>query len=388
MITGRSSLYYNTWSGNFGLWIPEITNNQGKSVLVRVNARFSKDCSYRESTVCIISFKATVLYWLNCDPLLTSTFSNAPWCWLHISLIMWLNWLQISFSILGLLLFVIFPCLCWLYILLFPGRSLPSFFVAFFRANLILAACFVLCVACEQGLQGFSIRSRHRAPRESLLAGYALCRESGRIFCRFVVFVACFTVVGRLHVSFLIMPYQVACVLGTGWMLLGLALVVWSHQFYPIYRAGSFFLARSANFYILGWTGRLDVFSVDTDFLFFRRDRYKSLAWCLLHILQHLVLTLVLRWYRWVHRRPKLNISRCINFSEHVLRYWVWEPVLSAPPDYELRSPIIERNKALQSIFLRTEIILAICRKRSLEGRFFKTPVYRFPVDGRNTEVF
>ena len=123
--------------------------------------------------------------------------------------------------------------------------------------------------------------------------------------------------------------------------------------------------------FLVGWTGRLYVFSVDTDFLFFRRDRCKSLAWCLLHIFQYLVLTLVLGWYRWVHRRPKLNISRCINFSEHVLRYWVWEPVLSASSDYELRSPIIEHNKALQSTFLRTEIILAFCRKRSQEGSFF-----------------
>ena len=55
-----------------------------------------------------------------------------------------------------------------------------------------------------------------------------------------------------------------------------------------------------------------------------------------------------------------------------MLRYWVWEPVLSAPPDYELRSPIIEHNKAVQSTFLRTEITLAFCRKRSLEGSFFK----------------
>ena len=108
--------------------------------------------------------------------------------------------------------------------------------------------------------------------------------------------------------------------------------------------------------FLVGWTGRLYVFSVDTDFLFFRRDRCKSLAWCLLHMFQYLVLTLVLGWYRWVHRRPKLNITGCINFSEHVLRYWVWEPVLSAPPDYELRSPIIEHNKAVQSTFLRTEI--------------------------------
>ena len=137
MITGRSTLYCNTWSGYFRLWKPEITNYRGKSILVRVSARFSKVWSYRESTVCIISFKATVLYWLICYPLLTSTFSNAPWCWLRI--LSWLNWLQISFSFLGLLLFVICPCLCWLYILRFPGRSLPSLFVAFF-ANLILIA--------------------------------------------------------------------------------------------------------------------------------------------------------------------------------------------------------------------------------------------------------
>ena len=129
MITSRSTLYCNTWSGYFRLWKPEITNYRGKSILVRVSARFSKGWSYRESTLCIISFKATVLYWLICDPLLTSTFSNAPWCWLRI--LSWLNWLQISFSFLGLLLFVIFPCLCWLYILRFPRRSLPSLFVAF-----------------------------------------------------------------------------------------------------------------------------------------------------------------------------------------------------------------------------------------------------------------
>ena len=73
--------------------------------------------------------------------------------------------MQISFSFLGLLLFVIFPCLCWLYILPFPSRSLPSL-CCFFRANVILVACFVLCVAWDKALLGFSIRSRQSAPRE------------------------------------------------------------------------------------------------------------------------------------------------------------------------------------------------------------------------------
>ena len=68
--------------------------------------------------------------WLICYLLLTSTFSNAPWCWLHT--LSWLNGLQISLSFWGLVLFAIFPCLCWLYIFPFPGRSLPSFLVAFF----------------------------------------------------------------------------------------------------------------------------------------------------------------------------------------------------------------------------------------------------------------
>ena len=204
MITGRSTLYCNTWSGYFRLWKPEITNYRGKSILVRVSASFSKGWSYRESTVCIISFKATVLYWLICYPLLTSTFSNAPWCWLRI--LSWLNWLQISFSFLGLLLFVICPCLCWLYILRFPGRSLPSLFVAFlceFDSDCVLRTLCSMRASSSRVLDQESPQSA----QESLLAGDALCRERGRRFCWFVVFVACFTVFGRLHVFFFIMPY-------------------------------------------------------------------------------------------------------------------------------------------------------------------------------------
>ena len=184
MITGRSTLYCNTWSGYFRLWKPEITNYRGKSILVRVSARFSKGWSYRESTVCIISFKATVLYWLICYPLLTSTFSNAPWCWLRI--LSWLNWLQISFSFLGLLLFVICPCLCWLYILRFPGRSLPSLFVAF------------LCEFDSDCVLGFSIKSRHRAPRRACLQAM-LCAAS--VVADFVGLWC------LLHVFFFIMPH-------------------------------------------------------------------------------------------------------------------------------------------------------------------------------------
>ena len=41
-----------------------------------------------------------------------------------------------------------------------------EFLCCFFRANLILVACFVLCVACEKALLGFSIRSRQSTSGE------------------------------------------------------------------------------------------------------------------------------------------------------------------------------------------------------------------------------
>ena len=48
---------------------------------------------------------------------------------------------------------------------------------SFFCANLILTAFFVLCVACEQALLGFSIKSHHRAPRRACLQAM-LCAAS------------------------------------------------------------------------------------------------------------------------------------------------------------------------------------------------------------------
>ena len=112
-----------------------------------------------------------------------------------------------------------------------------GFLCCFFRANLILVACFVLCVACEKALLGFSIRSRQSA--------------SGELACRL-----CFV---PREWSQILSVCGVCCMFYcTGWMLLGLALVVWSHQFYPIYRAGSFFPARSANCFSFSILGRLD----------------------------------------------------------------------------------------------------------------------------------
>ena len=76
----------------------------------------------------------------------------------------WLNWLQISLSFWGLLIFAIFSCLCWLYIFPFPGRSLPSLLL--FSCEFDPGSCFALCVAREQALLGFSIRSHQSAPGE------------------------------------------------------------------------------------------------------------------------------------------------------------------------------------------------------------------------------
>ena len=57
-----------------------------------------------------------------------------------------------------LLMLVVYFALSW---------SVASEFLScFFRANLILVAYFVLCVACEKALLGFSIRSRQSAPGE------------------------------------------------------------------------------------------------------------------------------------------------------------------------------------------------------------------------------
>ena len=88
----------------------------------------------------------------------------------------------------------------------FPGRSLPSLFVAFlceFDSDCVLRTLCSMRASSPRVLDQESPQSA----QESLLAGDALCRERGRRFCWFVVFVACFTVFGRLHVFFFIMPY-------------------------------------------------------------------------------------------------------------------------------------------------------------------------------------
>ena len=77
----------------------------------------------------------------------------------------WLNWLQISLSLWG--------CCCLQFSLAYAGCIFFTFLVGRFRVSLLLfscefdpGSCFALCVAREQALLGFSIRSHQSAPGE------------------------------------------------------------------------------------------------------------------------------------------------------------------------------------------------------------------------------
>ena len=156
---------------------------QGKSILVRVGARFSEGWSYREPPVCIFSFKLQCRL-LICYLLLTSTFSNASWCWLRI--LLWLNWLEISLSFWGLLLFVIFPCLCWLYIFPFHGRSLPSLFVAFlceFDSDCVLRTLCSMRASSLRVLDQASPERPRRACSQAMLCTASVVADFVGLWC-------------------------------------------------------------------------------------------------------------------------------------------------------------------------------------------------------------